>query len=203
MLFIVLLLLIGHLSVPCPVKADQGGRADLYSDAGLSDCTLADTGPQIADVYVVHKIEGSSAAFDGAIGIMFRLAHSPGFTGTWLEDIIPAGMGAAGTSQSGISIGYSTCSYTYVVVLHARYQMQGTSSLCSFVEAVPRPSFSSIITSTCFFGDELRVDGGRLLVNADQSCPCEVPVGTESSTWGRIKAMYRVTFPPKTPPKHS
>jgi len=184
-LHITRLLLLGSLIFPCGAKAASGGRLGLYSDVALSECTLADSSPRIADVYVVHSVTGSAAAFDGAISIMFQLGSSAGFTGTWLEDVLPAGMAAVGTSQSGIIIGYP-CSHSSLVVLKIRYQMHGTSSSCSAVEAIP-----NAITWTCFYGDELPVDNGRLVVNSNQSCSCDMPVATESSTWGRVKAMYR------------
>jgi len=182
-----LFLVIICLMNPAAAHAALGGRVALYSDAGLSECTLTDTSPRVADVYVVH----SPVAY-GAVGIMFKLAPSAGFDGTWIEDIFPPGMGGVGTSPSGIAVGSLSCWFNDRLVLHVRYQMQGASSSCSFVEAVPYPGFSWIITTTCGEGCELPVDGSRLLVNADESCPCEPPpLASESTTWGRIKAMYR------------
>jgi hypothetical protein len=171
--------------------ATDGGRVALYSDASLSQCTLSDAGPGTADIYVVHRIAGSDAAAYGVVGIMFSLAPSAGFNGTWLEDIVPAGMLGNGISPSGIAVGYISCRSVDTVVLNARYQIYGTSSTCSNLEAAPHPNNCCIITSTCTFQDFLEVDGGRLVINADQSCLCDATVATESTTWGRIKAMYR------------
>ena len=35
------------------------------------------------------------------------------------------------------------------------------------------------------------MDGVGLTVNANPSCPCELPVATTATTWGRVKALYR------------
>ena len=172
--------------------AALGGHVVLYSDASVSRCTVTDAGPSVADVYVVHVIRGSFVEFYGAAGIQFRLSSSAGFTGTWLEDVIPAGMSASGVSPSGIGIGYGVgCPTDSPLILHARYQLLGSSSACSFLEAAPYPNLCCIVTRTCFLGDEFPVDGARLVVNPDQNCPCETPLATEPTTWGRIKAMYR------------
>ena len=176
--------------IPLAANAGWGGRVELYSDGALSQCTLTDTGPGVGDIYVFHRMS-ELTILDGTVGIMFRLGSSAGFTGTWLEDIIPSGLLASGTSQSGIIVGDGCWHDTDVIVLHARYQMLGTSQSCSFIEVLPRPGYPWIETVTCGFGDFLPVDGDRIQVNPDASCPCEIPVATESTTWGRIKAIYR------------
>jgi hypothetical protein len=179
------------IAVSSPAKVGPGGRVALFSDAGLSKCSLTDSSPQIIDVYVAHITTGSLAESDAA-SIQFRITSSPGFTGTWLEDIVPTGMSHFGASQSGIGIGYGSCPTAgTILVLHLRYQLQGTSTPCSFLEAGPYPNLCCVATQTCYFFNELPVDGGRLQVNPDQSCPCEATLAIEPSTWGRIKAMYR------------
>jgi hypothetical protein len=180
------------LVCPAIAHADFAGRLALYSDASLSQCSLTDTSPGIADIYVVHRIAGTPAAL-GVVGSIFAIAPSAGFNGTWLEDIVPAGLTRNGTSPTGIAVGYGgSCRFADLLVLHVRYQMQGTSPPCSSVEVVPHPAYPwMIITTTCGFGDELPVEGGRAIVNADQTCPCDHPVAAQPSTWGRIKAMYR------------
>ena len=187
---VLFLLLLTCILDPLVVRAALGGRIALYSDAGLSECSLKDTSPGAADVYVVHRITGSNAAA-GVTGVMFALVPSPGFSGTWIEDIVPLGLNRNGTSPTGIGVGYSTCRFGDLLVLQVRYQMQGTSSSCSFLEAIAYPSFPWILTTTCGEGDPIPVDGTRLMVNANQSCLCEGPLAVESSTWGRIKAMYK------------
>ena len=188
---IVILLLVLAGAIPHVVEAAVGGRLALYSDAGLAQCTLTDTSPGVADVYVVHSVQGSPVVVLGVVGISFALTPSAGFDGTWLEDIVPAGLGANGTSPSGKRVASLTCWFNDKLLLHVRYQMQGGSSSCSFLQAVPYPGDPWIEALTCGYGESIPVDGDRIFVNPDSSCPCDVPVATESTTWGRIKAMYR------------
>jgi hypothetical protein len=173
---------------PLAVNA-QLDRIELYSDEALSECALADASRGIGDVYAVHHIEDPV----GARALYFRLVSSPGFSGTWLEDIVRAPAWATiGTSQTGFAIQYpSPCPTTSILVLQARYQLFGTSSPCSFVEAVPWNGICCIVTLSCWTTAEYPVDGDRIHVNLDASCPCGVPVATEPTTWGRVKALYR------------
>jgi hypothetical protein len=189
---IAVLVLIGSLVVTGAVQAATGGRIDLYSDAALSACSLTDTEPGIASVYVVHRIAGFPVVVDGTVGILFRLVSSTGFTGTWIDDVFPAGMIPSGTSQSSIAVAYGgLCMRSDVLVLQARYQMQGASPPCAFVETAPYRDYFAILASPCGL-DPLPVDGEHIYVNPDASCPCDVPpVATDSSTWGRVKALYR------------
>lgn len=180
-----------YLINPADMYAASYGRIMLYSDAGLSECSLTNMGSGITDVYVVHSTSGTDGANLDFTGIVLRLTPSTGFNGAWLEDIVPAGMSSNGTSPSGIGIGYGTCRFGELLALHVRYEMQGPSLSCSFVEAVPYPSYPWIIETTCGEGLEFPVDDGRIFVNPDSSCPCEAPLATEPTTWGRIKAMYR------------
>ena len=187
--FVCSLIITGDLTTPCAVEAGFGGRVALYSDAGLSQCSLADTGPGVSEIHVVHELS-ALAIVEGVTGISFRLVSSAGFTGTWVEDIVSPGMAAAGGSQVGTHLGYGGCKHTDVMMLRVRYQLQGTSTSCSSISATAYPELCCIVTSTCNF-IEFPVDDGVLIVNGNQSCPCGATVATKPSTWGRIKAMYR------------
>ena len=167
-------------------RAAEGGRIALYSDASRSQCSLTDTNPGIVDVYVFHSLLQFPA-----VQAAFALAPSAGFNGTWLQDIVPEGLGAIGTSSSGTYVFSSTCWFNDKLLLHVRYQMQGGSSSCSFLAAVQHPDWPWIVALSCGFTEPMVVDGSRIFVNPDGTCPCEVPVATASTTWGRIKAMYR------------
>lgn len=173
---------------PLAVNA-QLDRIELFSDEALSQCALTDANSGIGNVYVVHHIADPL----GTDALYFRLVSSPGFTGTWLEDIVRAPARATiGTSQAGFAIAYPMpCPTGSILVLQARYQLFGTSSPCSFVEAAPWEGICCIIVLGCWNTAEYPADGDRIHVNPDVSCSCAVPVATEPTTWGRIKAMYR------------
>ena len=163
------------------------GQISLYSDANFSQCTLADNGPRLADVYVVHHI---GPIVGNAYLLAFKLTTSTGFTGSWVQDSVPTGMSGIGTSPSGLSISYQACRTGDVQVLRVTYQMFGTSSPCALILASPYPGADFIETSNCSF-DSFGVMGVALIVNPDGSCPCQSPVAVEPSTWGRVKSLYR------------
>jgi len=52
------LLLIGSITA----DAGLGGRIELYSDAALSRCTLTDTSPGTAEIYVLHRMSERTIA---------------------------------------------------------------------------------------------------------------------------------------------
>lgn len=169
------------------VNAASFGRISLYSDAASTECTLADNEPRLGEVFVVHNI----GDFVGnAYVVRFQLTISSGFTGSWVQDVVPAGMYAIGTSPGGIVIGYQACRTGDVSILRATYQLFGTSSQCSFVQASAYPGIGFIETVDCSF-DSYAVEGGALVVNSNETCPCQGPVAVQPSTWGQVKALYR------------
>jgi len=71
-----------------------------------------------------------------------------------------------------------------VIVLSVTYLLPGTSSACSCLRIVPYPGDEPyIVCNGCDFMELPCSGGGSLHVN------CTVPV--ESTTWGRVKALYR------------
>ena len=162
----------------------------LYSDAGHTDCTLVDNTPRFVDVYVVHKIDNIGDVGGDAYLLAFRLSASVGFTGTWIQEVVPAGITKVGTSPAGIAMGYNACRTGDVEVLRVTYQLFGTSSPCSSLQATAYPGYDFIYTQDCSFTDRA-VAGRALVVNQDASCPCQIPVAAEPTTWGHVKALYR------------
>jgi hypothetical protein len=104
-------------------NAASVSRTTLYADAASTACTLADDEPRLADVFVVHEI-----GTDNSYLVNFRLTASAGFTGAWVEDALPAGMFAIGTSPDGITIDYRACRTGDASILRVTYQLFGTSS---------------------------------------------------------------------------
>jgi len=175
--------------VPTPVLAEGAsfGRISLYSDPAFVECTLSDSEPRNADVFLVHCI---GPAVGNAYLVRFQLTASAGFTGSWVQDVVPGGMAVIGTSPNGIVINYQACRSGDVPILRATYQLFGTSSLCSRLHAAPYPGIGFIETMDCSF-DAYPDDGGALVVHSDESCPCQGPEATRPSTWGQVKALYR------------
>jgi hypothetical protein len=166
-------------------NAASVSRITLYADAASTACTLADDEPRLADVFVVHEI-----GTDNSYLVNFRLTASAGFTGAWVEDALPAGMFAIGTSPDGITIDYRACRTGDASILRVTYQLFGTSSPCSFLQVSAPPGVDFIEAWDCsFWRDDL--PGGKLLMNPNETCPCEEPVPVQETTWGGVKALYR------------
>jgi len=148
----------------------------IYSDVALTDSTLNDHSPRVANLYIVHDMFGGT-------GIRFRIAPSAGFTGVWLSETSP--FVTVGNSGSDLSIGYGSCLFGPVLVLTVTYQFFGTSSACSEAHISPPPGFGCVLAASygCAFVEICVYDLGVLPVNC--------PIAVESTTWGRVKALYR------------
>jgi hypothetical protein len=154
---------------------------NLYADPGYSVRQAFDTTPGLLKVYVVHEYTS------GAVASSFRIAASPGFTGTWVSDSSPF-TSILGTSQTGIYMSYGGCVFAPTLILEVTYALSGTSSTCSFLEVVNHPDQPFIMTPDCFADEPGPARGGKLIVNPNASCST---VATQPTTWGRVKSLYR------------
>jgi hypothetical protein len=162
-----------------PSLAVSDGYLSLYSDAALMDCTLSDNAPAVVNVYMVDFGYGVSA-------LRFRIAASPGFTGVWLSETSP--FTTIGNSQTDMSMSLGSCLIGQVLVLTMTYQLFGTS-ICSQLSVEAPPSLSEPICLDCSFGMDCR---GHFPLHVNCSGPfgCD-PLPVESSTWGKVKSLYR------------
>jgi hypothetical protein len=156
-------------------------QIEVYSDASLTQCTLADTSPHVSTIYV------SETSHEGATGLRFRIAESAGFTGVWLADASP--FVTVGSSRTDLSIGFGICEVNQFTVLTMSYQFFGTST-CSMVSIAPAQGQREPICTYCSFGEWPCSGYVSLHVNCDGSFGCN-PVSVEPSTWGRVKSLYR------------
>lgn len=122
-----------------------------------------------------------------ATGLRFRIAADPGFTGVWLSETSP--FLTVGNSQADLSIGFNSCMVGHFPVLTISYQLFGTST-CSTLSIVAAPGFLEPLCISCSF-HEVKCSGlDPLHVNCTGSFDCN-PVPVQSSTWGRVKALYQ------------
>jgi hypothetical protein len=151
-------------------------RLLIYSDAALTNVTLNDNAPRIANLYVVHDMFGGT-------GIRFRVAPGAGFAGVWLGETTP--FVKIGNSVSDVSVGYGLCLSGPYLILTISYQLFGTSAACSGVQVAPAAGFPCVIIGSvgCAFVEMCVYDLGAVHVN------CAVP--TEPTTWGKVKSLYR------------
>jgi hypothetical protein len=158
------------------------GRVEIYADPALTQCTLADTSPGTANIYV------SETSISGDTGLRFRIAPSAGFTGVWISESSP--FVKIGNSQTDLSIGFANCEVGQFTVLTAQYQLFGTSA-CGTLSIAPANGFPLPICTYCSFGEYPCEGFVPLHVNCGGSFNCNPPVSTEPTTWGRVKALYR------------
>lgn len=164
------------------------------------ECVLFDEGPGIHTVYVVHQFNV------GATAVRFKLAQTPGMTMTYLSETHPFAS-TSGSTQSGISVCYGSCTPGDQIVATVSYMSYGTSSPCSQILAVPHPAAQTVEGIRCegapfvMFVEDLWVS---TLAGACGGCPATShgfpgspqtfdcnPVSVASTTWGAIKALYR------------
>jgi hypothetical protein len=70
------------------------------------------------------------------------------------------------------------------------YLISGQALPCCEVNALPAGQFAF---ADCMFREFQLADGKPILVNPDGTCACQnlSTLAVESSTWGRVKALYR------------
>ena len=169
------------LLVCTPAFVHAFDRLSIYFDAALAECTLSDSSPRMANIYVAE------ASSYGATGLRFRIAASPGFTGVWLGETSP--FTKIGSSQTDLSLGFGACLVGHFAVLTVTYQLFGTST-CSNLAIAPASGFPVPICTGCQFDERLCLGYDPLHVNCSDPVNCN-PVAVESVTWGQIKALYR------------
>ncbi len=167
------------LSVPAVVFGFS--RLQVYADPALTQCTLADTSPRVAHIYV------SATSYQCGTGARFRVAESPGFTGVWTGEV--SSYVPVGNSRTDVAIGFGTALTGQITLLDMTYQLVGTST-CSTISIAPPLGDSVPECTGCLFVILPCTIGEPLHVNCDGSFNCN-PVSTEPSTWGRVKALYR------------
>ena len=186
-----LILIATVLVVAIPAAASaQYGVIGLYTDASAGNCEVNDSAQGIFDVWVVHTMgTGASAA-------QFKVQPSMGFTATYIGDFSPFEL-YLGSSQTGISIAYGECLSGSIVLLKITYLFDGSSGTCGWLEVTGDPAEREYpndpIVADCGSWDTMAkhvVQGGKLFVNPDGSCPCFLAVPVRESTWGQIKSLY-------------
>jgi hypothetical protein len=164
-----------------PALADWIGVFD--DPAGL-DCEATDVTAGIKFVYVVHQ------TFAGATGLEFRV-DADQTTFSYVSTQIGVGFVSFGEANTGISIAYNECVTGTFVACRVGYDVLGTTAPCAHVILVENPwGVPPVRIYTDCVGDPKPFVGGQLIVNANESCRCDIDA-VEPATWGSIKALYR------------
>jgi hypothetical protein len=173
-------------------SAQTGGLVGLYSDAYWSDCNLSAAADVMATVYVVH----SSAS--QANGLQFRvISNWDNFT---VANVVYGGNVAVGDLFTGVSVTYGACRALPYLVATLTFVPLDTPPSCSILRVIGDPASETgqVEVIDCSF-QKLTAYGSYLCVNTSPPCctiggpdpGCELPVATDETTWGEIKALYR------------
>jgi hypothetical protein len=162
----------------------QAGAIALYPDPAFDDCSLDDTAPRLAPIYVVHKYT------QGAAASQWKVVTGGGFNCIYTGEVVhmPVSIGSA---LAGISLGYGGCLVSDILLVTINYFCQGLSPVCAYLQVVgdPASGSGSIEVVDCNFVINI-VPGGQLYVNVpDCGESCTTP--TRDTNWGRVKALYR------------
>jgi len=130
-----------------------------------------------------------------ATAIQFAAPVPACWTGAvWLGDVVVTGLQIGNTQDEvfGISIGYETCLQLPVYIGYMNFFAAGVAQTCCVYTAVGATGSPSgqIEVVNC---DERKWYGvgGELVINPDQTCPCEFPIPVRTNTWGAVKALYQ------------
>jgi hypothetical protein len=183
-------LLLALLSTTAGV-AQTGGHIGLYADRpGLSECGLTETPYAVNNIYVAHGMLAEAEAVE------FMVAHN------WsaIEAGVDYGSNASlGDIYTGVSVWYRGCRPMPRVVATLAFIPIAASPPCEVIfEIVASPVLPSgqIEVVDCD-SQTWFATGGQLFVNDDDiNCPtwhCGLgpEAGTETTSWGRIKSLYR------------
>jgi len=163
------------------------GSLGLFSDEAGTSCLLEDHSPGTLDVYVVHTtIPG------GAVAVQFAVTVASGFTGTFLSATPAPGFLYLG-DPSDYAVAFGGCFIGTFLVATFQYQGYGTSESCSSLSLSPAPTSPApgyVVSVACDCCVDI-LSTTPIVINYQQNCPAWCITGTEESTWGKVKALYR------------
>jgi hypothetical protein len=173
------------LIVRAPMSSAQVGQLEMFADRNASTCVLAHT--QYVESVFIFQTKGGNTT-----GVAYFKAPKPAcWNTTWLSDVQPLAGSRVGNSQTGIlDVAMGQCAPLPAFVLEIQYLAGGTSTPCCNYPLLPI-SVHSLVYTGCGFNEIPMTIGRSVTINPDASCPCQLPVATESSTWGRVKSLYR------------
>jgi hypothetical protein len=168
-------------------SAQMAGEVGLYADPLGGSCFITDAAPGLLPIYAVHVWS------PGASAIQFSAVMPACMVGaSFLSDtsVYPV---TIGNSQNGVAIGYGACIASPNNVLIINYFVSGLTTACCELPVGPDPNVpsGSIEVVDCDSQLITGVEGLSGMVNGNPTdCECDPAVGTEESTWGKVKALY-------------
>lgn len=173
----------------CASSAAAQNRVELYADTQMSTCSISEPiSPPIVQVHAFLKAQGL------VTGVRFKAPKPDCWVGaTWLGDA--SIYGGIGNSQSDWSVGFGQCltGDSGVHIGAMSYLISGQALACCVVDALPAIQFVYTDCASPFFLEHPLSPSKPLIVNPDNTCGCQggIVLRTESTTWGRVKSLYR------------
>lgn len=181
--------------VPTQSAAQIESSISISGSADFPLCNVTDT-PGTLTLYIIHRFNpGMNAA-------RFKIESGSGVTMTYLSEThyFPS---TIGTTQTGLSVCYGTCTLGNQVIASITYTTYGTSSGCSKMLVVPHPGAQTVEAIKCN-GVATRTYVEDLYIERSSGCGCPdthgfpgiaqlfscEPVPVASTSWGAIKALY-------------
>jgi hypothetical protein len=193
-------------------SGQAGFRLEFYADETLSSCELAVNTPGLVKVHMV--VTGPPGAKLSSMA--FRAPKPPCMTNAvWLTDVwVQPGMvsyqgNTQGTVGTGANVGvdvFFLCQSLPYYVGWIWYSVSGPADPCcayapspgSSTNDVPFPGYLYVIAfhkCPAWSQDDTpydpRMTAKGLMINANSTCRCDLPLATEPATWGKVKALYR------------
>ncbi len=168
-----------------------------YSDVAGTTCFLNYTDIGVATVHIFQTGPVRSAA------LQFSAIAPACWSGaTWLGDAVNGAWLSLGSSQDpvyGLSVATSGCQDLPLYVGSINHLVTDLSVECC--EYAPGPIEDARVPGTLQYVDCTNPSSHNwvirplqpvgLTVNSNPSCPCEQPLAATTTTWGRVKALYR------------
>jgi hypothetical protein len=183
-----------------PATGDAQAVYDMIELRTPSDyCEMLDNQPGLIAVTVHHIFTV------GGLGARFRVEPGAGVTFTYVSETHHFA-NTLGNTQTGVEVCYDACAAPNDSPLITIYYLSyGTSGPCSELRVVPHPSAETVEVINCG-GAPVAAWARGIVLNPSLLCsPCEratmfpgtpkyfncEPLPTRTSTWGRVKALYR------------
>lgn len=163
----------------------------LSLQTSLGDCGLSEPhGGGLVEIDVLLLFDGC------AQDVVFRVVASEGFTGTYVGQTSDWGS-CIGNAVDGVWIYNALGSEGGASVLTIQYMTYGTSDQCSRLYVAPHPDYSGVFVYDCYgLAHDITEHSAWFTFWVGGSFNCSLGtctpeiVGTQATTWGRIKAMY-------------
>ena len=183
------------LGIPCVAFADT------MQILNENICVVGDT-PGLVTLQVTHSYSPH------ALASRFRIAADAGVTMTYVSESHPFA-NSLGNTQTGLTVCYGECMPGSFVVAEVTYMRHGTSGSCNAIRVLPHPDAETLDFIDCnndaramsTYPIWVMTDLGGCVGCIDHRPPPEyypgapewfscVPLKSQATTWGKIKALY-------------